>query len=125
MAHRSTSSFEPYLGAPAKPAKGGLFDLPVPAANADPHTSHEAAAQVIASGQRDRNVILVAECVAAAPGRTSRELACTRLAIDYGLDRYECARRLSECETLGLVRRGGVRKCRESWKSAVTWWPIA
>lgn len=85
----------------------------------DPETSHEAAQAIVASvGELQR---WAAECVAKSPGKTARELA----AIYCPQDPKRIDRRLGECEKLGMVRRGEVRKCNRSGRSAATWWPVA
>jgi hypothetical protein len=101
-----------------------LWELPLPAAAADPETSKQAARDLIASGQRDRDVIRVANLVAMHRGATSRELGDTADAFRMGMDRYAVARRLSEAEALGMVRRGPSRRCRISGKAALTWFDV-
>jgi hypothetical protein len=105
MAHTSTS----------------LWDLPMPAAARDPVSSKLAAREFVESGKRDRDVLKVAWLVSLHSGMTSRELSETAQAREIGMDRYACARRLKEAETIGLVRRGPMRTCRSSGKACVTW----
>lgn len=100
-----------------------LFDIPI-ASNIDPVTSHEAAADITASGVRVRNVQKIVRLVNSHPSRTSRELAATAMAVELGCDRYECARRLADAMHLHLVRQGTIRKCREGGKNAVVWLPV-
>ena len=95
----------------------------------DPVTSHEAAAEVTASGLRDTQAAAILAAVRAHPGQTSRELATVFPAADQ-IDRYVTGRRLPELEQLGLVvargrhRRDEARICRVSRRLAVTWWPV-
>lgn len=90
-----------------------------PAARAtDPATSHSAAEDVTRSGQRATNQRIVASTVAAHPGCTSRELT-----LYCSLDRYEIARRMSECVTAGTVARGKSRECAIGKRAATTWQP--
>ena len=89
-----------------------------PARTSDPFTSHEAAEHMTTSGKRAAQQALTTTAVAQYPGLTSMELAkrCR-------MDRYMLARRLSECEEHGQVRRGSARKCAVSGRTALTWWP--
>ena len=85
----------------------------------DPITSHIAAAEHTASGNRARQQHQTIAAVRAYPGRTSQELAqLTRL------DRYMLARRLPECVTAGAVRRGAISRCSVTGKLALTWYPV-
>ncbi len=95
-----------------------LFDLPLPAANADPVTSHEAAAEMTKCGARAAQMAAVLAAVKAHPGRTSAELA--RIS---GIDRHAIARRLPDLERMRQVERGEARVCTASVKKlrAVTW----
>lgn len=99
------------------------FDSPrrieTPAArNTDPITSHLAAEHITKTGARAYQQAQVAAAVRSFPGRTSFELAMASQ-----IDRYTVARRLPECETAGLVKREGVRKCGISGRLALTWSP--
>lgn len=93
--------------------------IETPAARAtDPETSHEAADHVTHNGTRAAQQ---ARCVAAIreyPGRTMQELA--RLT---GICRFELGRRVSECETAGLVRRMPKRTCTVTGRQADPWAP--
>jgi CRP-like cAMP-binding protein len=86
--------------------------------NSDPATSADAADYMTSSGKRAAQQRIAATAVASYPGLTSLELAKRT-----GLCRFMLARRLPECETGGDVKRGQVRKCRHSARSAATWWP--
>jgi hypothetical protein len=93
--------------------------IETPAArNTDPSTSHEAAAEVTASGLRAFQQAQTVSAIRAYPGRTMQELAELT-----GLDRYMLGRRVSECETAGLVVRGVKRRCSITGRSAEPWWP--
>lgn len=91
--------------------------MSLPARTTDPITSHMAAADIIASGCASKQRRRAAAAVRNHPGRTSLELSRVT-----GIDRYELARRLPECEREGMVKRGDHRRCNASGKQAVTWW---
>lgn len=106
-----------------------LFDVipPAPfvearAANADPVTSHEAAARMTQSGKAAANAAVVLACLRVHPGCTSRELS--ELIESPGIDRHETARRLPDLERAGAVRKGAARVCRAGGTKVVTWWPV-
>ncbi len=101
-----------------------LFDLPLPSARNDPPSSAASAREIVASGQRDRNIMKVATLVASMPGRTTAELANTSAAKRFGLSRHEIARRASEAEAAGLIRRGAMRKCTANHRLALTWFDV-
>lgn len=84
----------------------------------DPITSHLAAEAHTASGARAHQQHLTVAAVRAFPGLTMQELA-----EQTGLDRYMLGRRISECETAGLVRRGEKRQCSVSGRMAESWEP--
>jgi len=88
------------------------------ARHSDPSSSHEAVA-AMAPGILNHQQSRAAAAVRANPGRTSSELAT-----ECGLDRYELARRLPECDREGRVRRGPIRKDSYTNRSGVTWWPV-
>jgi hypothetical protein len=89
-----------------------------PARASDPITSHEAAEHMTTSGKRAAQQALTAKAVEQYPGLTSMELSRRSR-----IDRYMLARRLSECEEAGHVRRGQERRCSVSGRTALTWWP--
>jgi DNA-binding MarR family transcriptional regulator len=86
----------------------------------DPSTSHESAADLVGSGQLHGELERIAAGLERRPGLTSRELASA-----INEDRYMVAKRMTVLEARGLARRGEVRKCSESGKRAITWWPVA
>ena len=88
------------------------------ARNSDPITSHLAAEVITRSGKRNLQRIQTALAVQAQPGHTSSELSWL-----LELDRYMIARRLSECVTAGVVRKGPKRTCGVSGLKALTWYP--
>lgn len=88
-----------------------------PARNTDPSTSREAAEFVTMTGKRAAQQALTAMAVERYPGLTSLELSKRSR-----IDRYTLARRLSECEKIGTVKRGQVRRCGVSGRTAVTWY---
>jgi len=88
------------------------------ARSTDPITSALAAEQiddVVAELQA-----WAAACVRQTPGRTQRELGV----LYCPTDPRRIGRRLAEIEKLGLVRRGDVRPCTISGRSAETWFPV-
>lgn len=85
----------------------------------DPITSHLAAEEHTASGKRGKHVGLVIDAVRRWPGRTSAELAPL-----CGLERHEVARRTADAEKSGAIRKGEIRRCNTSGRSAVTWWSV-
>lgn len=83
----------------------------------DPHTSKEAAQELVESGELGRQHLKVLALVYSSPGNTSAELAGE----DLGL-RYQIARRLPELERLGWIERGSARQCNQTGHKALTWW---
>ena len=87
----------------------------------DPVSSHIGARNKL-SGRRQQ----VLDLVKAHPGATSGELSRHMLRRYPDLPIRTCAetphKRLPELESLGLVRRGGMRKCKDSGNQALTWW---
>jgi hypothetical protein len=94
-----------------------MSSLPQIARTSDPITSHMAAQDVTDSGARGCHIARVTDAVQRAPGRTSAELA-----IICGLERHEAARRTSDAERVGAIRKGEPVKCTVSGRLAVTWW---
>lgn len=96
-----------------------MYPVHTPAArNSDPSSSHYAADYMDASGKRAHQQHRAYAAVKAHPGKTSMELhTLTEIC------RFELARRLPECETGKLVRKGATRVCTISGRKAVTWWP--
>lgn len=88
------------------------------ARTADPITSQLAADEHTASGKRGRHIGIVIDAVRRHPGKTSAELAPL-----CALERHEVARRTSDAERCGAIRKGQIRRCDTSGRSAVTWWP--
>lgn len=82
----------------------------------DPASSHLAAADN--QQRRESQYQIVSGIVKSYPGCTSHELATKAMQ-----DRYMIARRLSDAEKHGLVRRGAMRKCAISQRESVTWHP--
>lgn len=87
------------------------------ARNSDPITSHLAAEENVVSGRNAAQQDLTAKAVERYPGLTSLELSKRSR-----IDRYTLARRLSECEESGTVKRGPTKRCSVSGRTAVTWW---
>jgi len=85
----------------------------------DPRSSHEAGERMRVSGALACQQAQACAAVKQWPGKTSHELADLAL-----MDRYALARRLPECERMAAgVKRGEIRKCSVTGRSALTWWP--
>lgn len=82
----------------------------------DPSSSRAAAAEVVSSGRRQKQMDVVLSLLAKRTNVTSAELA-----YHCGLDRYMVARRLPDLESLGLVKRGAMRRCSVGERRCVTW----
>lgn len=96
-----------------------MRSVQTPASRAtDPVTSYEAEQHVNASGLRAHQQRQVANAVRQWPGCTSYELSEKMKA-----DRVMPARRLRELVTAGEVVEGPKRKCQQSGRAALTWWP--
>ena len=93
-----------------------------PARRTDPLSSHLGARNEKLSRRRQQ----VLDLVKANRGSTSGELSRNMLQRHPDLPIRTCAetphKRLPELEALGLVRRGGMRKCKDSGNQALTWW---
>ena len=88
------------------------------ARGSDPVTSHLAAESHTASGKRAEQQRMTAAAVREYPGCTMAELSQ-----HTGIDRYVLGRRISECETAGLVKRALKRRCMVTGRAAEPWWP--
>lgn len=84
----------------------------------DPESSHLSAEAHTASGKRAEQQAKTVAAVRAFPGCTMQELAGKT-----GIDRYVLGRRISECETAGLVKRGIKRTCKVTGRIAEPWNP--
>lgn len=115
---REPTKFTKRYDVPAAP----LVDVPR-AANADPDTSHLAAARIKASGALGEQQRRVLEMVCKFPGCTSAELAAHIDATNWQSHRAMTGRRLPELERGGFVRKGEARVCRVCKAKCVTWWP--
>lgn len=95
--------------------------IETPAARAtDPRSSHAADDIITASGRRAEQQALTVAAIREFPGHTMQELSELT-----GLDRYMLGRRVSECETAGLVQRCHARKCTVTGRLAEPWEPVA
>jgi hypothetical protein len=92
------------------------------ARNSDPIGSHMAADDVTASGKRQSHIRILSEIVANNPGMTSAEIAFMVSDKHPDLNRHEVARRLADGKG-GALRQGVSRKCRQSNRMCITWWP--
>jgi hypothetical protein len=82
-----------------------------------PMSSKLAGADIERDGTRRRQIESVVNAVRTYPGHTSRELS-----VMAGIDRYTAGRRMSEAETLGLIKRGEkMKRCSQSGKLALAW----
>lgn len=86
-------------------------------------TSREAAKELRESGTQKRQAVLFARLVWLRPGMTTHELAMLS-PTNNQLLRYQFARRASDAERLGWIRRGIPRKCGVTMRSAFTWFPV-
>lgn len=98
------------------PPDAGHFHGHARARKSDPVTSHQAAAEVEASGTAARHHRMILDTLIREDGLTSDEIA--KFA---GLDRVAAARRMKELETEGRIRRGPPRKSVVSGRPGVTW----
>ena len=91
----------------------------------DPGTSYQAAMEMIASGKVSERRGQVLTLVAKYPGRTHGELAAIMYSLHRPLGILCCAetphKRLPELETAGFVHPGKEKRCRETGKTARTW----
>jgi hypothetical protein len=85
----------------------------------DPSSSADAEAEINATGLRAFQQSQTVSAVRKYPGSTMAELAKKT-----GLDRYMLGRRISECETAGMVFRGLKRRCSVTGRNAEPWYPI-
>lgn len=102
-----------------------LIDVPR-AANADPETSHLAAARIRDSGALGRQQRIVLDAVKRWPGSTSAELAdhITNCQDGFYADwRSRTGRRLPELAKVH-IRKGEPKVCRKTGVPCVTWWPL-
>jgi len=94
-----------------------LFHPHARARNADPDTSHIAAAKVDSSGDGEAQRLACLHAVSRYPGYTAAEIARA-----IGLERHIPSRRLPELRDGGYVVNGEKRKCRETGNLSMTWW---
>ena len=91
-----------------------------PASHAqDAMSSHEAEAEVTASGVRGYQMRTVMKLVETHPGSTAGELA--RFS-GHPLSRVQVARRLYDLHCMRRVRQGDLRRCMAARRRALTWW---
>ena len=107
--HAHGASIEPRVP-PLSPVAAARFT--------DPATSHEAAADVEATGVAHQQRGVCLQEVLNRPGQTAAEIA-----VAVGLERHAPSRRLPELRKAGLVYNGEHRECREQRRRAVTWYP--
>ena len=85
----------------------------------DPTTSREAAKRLRASGEHRSQKASTLAAVRRCPGATHGELGRF-----MGVHWFIPARRLSELEREGLVKKGEPRVCRVKGTKCVTWWAV-
>lgn len=90
------------------------------ARSTDPHTSHAAAADLVACGALRVQHAKTEAAVIRHPGHSSLHLATLT-----GLDRHMLGRRLPELAREGRIWRGPSAPCATTGKPACTWWPVA
>ena len=112
------------FGAPAVgPYRHAALTAPI-AADADPATSHEAAALVTKSGRRRRNADLVLRILRrqSSPATGHEIWDSASPAEQTELGHYsEIYRRLNDLRHAGLVRQGEARKCRIKKTLMMVW----
>ena len=98
-------------------------DLLARARTSDPITSHQAAAQVEASGRAgsDRSRLLTA--VRERPGLTAGELS-DLCRFEGKLSRHDASKRLAELRHAGLVVNGEIRVCKVHGTKQMEWSPV-
>ena len=89
-----------------------------------PITSFEAEEQITRRGVRDTQARIVLMKVRRHPGETSAGLAARTDWLVGILDRYVVARRLSDLEFLGLVKKGPPA-IGPNGRRGVTWYPVS
>lgn len=125
MASTRTRSTQRTLFDQPEPRTQRLGDTPAPAfrnreviaSAGDPVTSHLAAAEITASGQRaNLKAALLAWMREQRESLTSAEIAATS-----GFDRHGVARRLPDLAADGFVERCTERECRVNRRPSITW----
>lgn len=98
-----------------------VVQTPPIARRVDPRTSHEAAANLEASGQLAGNEQAALALVRLHPGRTGAELD------NYAnAKKREVSKRLAGLAQKGVIRRGDddeIRVCSVTKNNCVVWWP--
>jgi len=105
--------------------QGGLFedsvnqlaDGPPRRVSSPPCTSRQAFEIVTGSGIRTNQKLQLLEWL---QGQTE-PLTSAEIAAKSGMERHGVARRLPDAERDQLVRRCGIRRCRETGYMAITW----
>ena len=97
--------------------------------NTDPITSHIAEATFTALGKRAHRCRQVLQLIVDSPGATTGELS-RYMHTNHPELPISCAvesphKRVTDLEEKGLVRRGGIRKCRDSGNLRITWYATA
>lgn len=90
------------------------------ARSTDPHTSHAAAADLVASGALRVQHAKTEAAVIRHPGHSSLQLSALT-----GLDRHMLGLRLPELAREGRIWRGPSAPCATTGKPTCTWWPVA
>lgn len=92
----------------------------------DPASSHRAADAFTESGRRTTHIHRILLALSERNGQTAAEIAA-----HLGLEHVQVARRMSEMEQRGLVKRDRspdftvrLRKCKVTGHPCVTWWLV-
>lgn len=102
--------------------------FPPASRSTDPATSHMAEAKMNA-GPRAVRMNQVLELIRKYPGCTAGELSRhmfkdhPELPITVSAETPH--KRTTDLESKGLIYRGGIRKCLDSGRDRLTWWPVA
>lgn len=94
--------------------QGYLFARPT-----DPATSHQAAKEIMESGQTARDEAAALECMRLHPGLTSRELEAKAGVMDG-----KFRKRLATLRRKGLARTEGTRRDETTGKTCQLWYAV-
>lgn len=88
------------------------------ARKSDPETSHQAAAEVEATGAASAHRSIIVAYLKQHPGETNAEIA-----EGSGLDYCQIHKRMAELERMNLVIRGQQKKCPIHQRQMLCWFP--
>ena len=90
--------------------------------NSDPITSQLSDIEYTKSGKRAKDMMQVVNALKVVNKLKDYEYATSsELSEKSGLDRYQCARRLSDAREINLVENGDKRHCKITGKLCLTW----